>query len=81
MKTNIEKNHYDLQYLIYALALHRYLKLNLENYNVAEHFGGVYYLYLRGMTNDVAHQNCGVYYRDIPFEELNILDQLFLGES
>jgi len=81
MKANVEKNHYDLQYLIYALALHRYLKLNLEDYNVAEHFGGVYYLYLRGMTDDVAHQNCGVYYRDIPFDELNALDKLFSGES
>jgi len=38
-------------------------------------------LYLRGMSGDVAHQNYGVYYRDITFEELNTLDQLFLGES
>jgi len=79
MKDNIEKNHYDLQYLIYALALHRYLRHSLDNYDVETHFGGAYYLYLRGMTGEVQHQNCGVYYRKITVEELNELDQLFLG--
>jgi len=81
MRANIEKNHYDLQYLIYALALHRYLKLNLADYNATEHFGGVYYLYLRGMTDDLAHQSCGVYYRHITLDELYALDQIFLGDS
>jgi exodeoxyribonuclease V beta subunit len=80
MKDNIEKNHYDLQYLIYALALHRYLSYSLENYDVNTHFGGAYYLYLRGMTDEEQHKNCGVYYRNIGVEELEELDQLFLGE-
>jgi exodeoxyribonuclease V beta subunit len=79
MKDNIEKNHYDLQYLIYSLALHRYLSYSLENYDVNTHFGGAYYLYLRGMTDDEQHKNCGVYYRKINVEELDELDQLFLG--
>ena len=79
MKDNIEKNHYDLQYLIYALALHRYLSYSLEDYDVETHFGGAYYLYLRGMTDEAEHKNCGVYYRNISVEELEKLDQLFLG--
>jgi len=79
MKDNIEKNHYDLQYLIYALALHRYLNYSLDNYDIATHFGGAYYLYLRGMSDDKKHQGCGVYYRNISVEELVELDQLFLG--
>jgi exodeoxyribonuclease V beta subunit len=79
MKDNIEKNHYDLQYLIYSLALHRYLSHSLENYDVNTHFGGAYYLYLRGMTDDEKHKGCGVYYREIHVEELEELDQLFLG--
>ncbi|MDX8406480.1 MAG: exodeoxyribonuclease V subunit beta [Mariprofundus sp.] len=40
---------YDLQYLIYSLALHRYLKLRLPDYDYDRHFGGAYYLFLRGM--------------------------------
>jgi exodeoxyribonuclease V beta subunit len=79
MKENIEKNHYDLQYLIYALALHRYLKHSLADYDISKHFGGVYYLYLRGMSDESQHKGCGVYYREISESELNALDQLFLG--
>ena len=49
-----EKNRssfYDLQYLIYTVALDKYLQQSLTNYNYDEHFGGVYYLYLRGLKN------------------------------
>ncbi len=40
---------YDLQYLLYALALHRYLRQRLAGYDYDAHVGGVYYLFLRGM--------------------------------
>lgn len=40
---------YPLQYLIYSLALHRYLKLRVPDYDPEVHLGGVYYLFLRGM--------------------------------
>ena len=40
---------YDLQYLIYVLALHRYLRLRLRDYDYSRHMGGVYYLFLRGL--------------------------------
>ncbi|MEW8287673.1 MAG: exodeoxyribonuclease V subunit beta [Candidatus Thiodiazotropha endolucinida] len=43
------EHHYTLQYLLYSLALHRYLKLRLPDYVYEHHFGGVYYLFLRGM--------------------------------
>jgi len=74
---NVEKNYYDLQYLIYSLALHRYLKQTLLDYDVNQHFGGVYYLYLRGMTTAPEHQGAGVYYRKISEQEINNLDALF----
>lgn len=80
LRDNVEKNYYDLQYLIYSLALHRYLKQNLVDYNVEEHFGGIYYLYLRGMINDEQHIGKGVYYRQITARELTQLDNIFLGE-
>ena len=80
MRKNIEKNHYDLQYLIYALALHRHLKYALADYDPELHFGGIYYLYLRGMTDQNDHQGCGVYHRQITLEELAQLDNIFAGE-
>ena len=89
---DIEKNHYDLQYLIYSLALHRYLQQRLPDYDATKHFGGVYYLYLRGMSADTnavsaAKNNrpsstlTGVYYQAISTQLLQQLDQLFSGEQ
>jgi exodeoxyribonuclease V beta subunit len=40
---------YPLQYLIYTLALHRYLRQRLPGYDYARDFAGVRYLFLRGM--------------------------------
>lgn len=89
LRLNIENNYYDLQYLIYSLALHRHLKQNLPDYDITQHFGGVYYLYLRGMscgenhsiTNDELHYSTGVYYRQITAAELTQLNDIFLGKE
>ena len=81
LRDNIEQNYYDLQYLIYSLALHRYLKHNLADYDVSKHFGGIYYLYLRGMTHDEQYKGMGIYYRQVTATELNQLDSHFKGEN
>lgn len=49
LNASIAANAYSLQYCIYALALHRLLRLRLPNYAAQRHFGGVYYLFLRGV--------------------------------
>ncbi|GAA6173373.1 exodeoxyribonuclease V subunit beta [Colwellia sp. KU-HH00111] len=79
LRGNIEKNYYDLQYLIYSLALHRFLQQKIPDYRPDIHFGGIYYLYLRGMTADENHQGAGVYFREIPATELCKLDDIFSG--
>ncbi len=76
MQENIETHHYDLQYLIYCLALHRQLKIAVNDYQAEQHFGGVIYCYLRGMNKTNKHQE-GVFYRTILPEELDTLDHLF----
>lgn len=50
---------YWLQAALYLVALHRYLSVKLENYQIDQHLGGASYLYLRGM-NGQAEQ--GYYY-------------------
>ncbi|WP_150538444.1 exodeoxyribonuclease V subunit beta [Actinobacillus vicugnae] len=58
---------YDLQYLLYTLALHRYLQVRLgEQYKYERDFGGVAYLFLRGMNGT---PNSGVFF-DKPRKEL-----------
>ena len=71
---DIISHNYDLQYLIYSLALHRYLKSSIADYSVEQHFGGVFYFYLRGMNTSGTE---GVYYTDILEKELNLLDAIF----
>ena len=74
LEKNIRDNYYDLQYLIYSLALHRYLKSRMANYEPLEHFGGVYYLYLRGMKTGLTN---GIFYTPISSKLLAELDNLF----
>ncbi|MGL4368178.1 MAG: PD-(D/E)XK nuclease family protein, partial [Spirochaetota bacterium] len=45
----MDEHRYTLQCHIYALALHRYLKMRIPDYSYEKYFGGVYYLFLRGM--------------------------------
>ena len=56
---------YPLQALLYAVVLHRFLRWRQPGYDPERHFGGVVYLYLRGMcgpdTPRVDGQPCGVF--------------------
>jgi exodeoxyribonuclease V beta subunit len=45
----LAKEHYYLQYLLYTIAVHRYLRTRIPEYAYDTHFGGVLYLFLRGM--------------------------------
>ncbi|NDV90652.1 exodeoxyribonuclease V subunit beta [Alteromonas sp. 345S023] len=73
---NNQHHLYDLQYLIYCLALHRYLKRSLPGYEAETHLGGVYYLYLRGMHPE-NQQGEGVFYTPVPSALLAALDGVF----
>lgn len=70
---------YDLQYQLYTLALHRYLRHRLAGYRYEEHFGGVIYLFLRGI--DAAHPQQGVFCHRPDEALVSSLDQLFKGEA
>ena len=48
----VVESHYCLQYHIYALALHRHLAARLPDYDYQTHFGGVFYLFVRGIHPD-----------------------------
>ncbi|GHF92571.1 exodeoxyribonuclease V subunit beta [Thalassotalea marina] len=81
LANDIQQHHYDLQYCIYALALHRYLKHALPNYQAHQHFGGVIYLYLRGVSKETADQNGGMYFCPSNLLDVEALDKIFLGEA
>ncbi len=43
---------YHLQYLLYLVALHRYLRVRLPDYEPGRHLGGAVYLFVRGVRPD-----------------------------
>jgi len=59
----MDQHHYHLQYLIYSLALHRYLSRRIKDYDYEIHFGGVYYLFLRGMQPESKSTNGVLFFR------------------
>jgi exodeoxyribonuclease V beta subunit len=76
MEQSILDNRYDLQYVLYLLALHRQLKARLPDYDYDQHIGGALYLFLRGTR--AASQ--GVYFARPPRELIERLDRLFQGK-
>jgi exodeoxyribonuclease V beta subunit len=55
----MQSHNYGLQYWIYTLVLHRHLQNVLPDYQYEQHFGGVKYLFVRGMSPDIP--GSGVY--------------------
>ena len=74
LKKEMLHSHYDWQYLIYTLALHRYLKNVLPRYDYDRNFGGVFYLFLRGMNGE---PQSGVFYDRPSVELITELDGVF----
>ena len=50
VKSSMSQASYWLQASLYLVALHRYLKIQLEDYQIERDLGGAIYLYLRGVN-------------------------------
>jgi exodeoxyribonuclease V beta subunit len=70
------EHRYDLQYLIYTVALHRYLRTRMTGYRYERDFGGIYYLFLRGM-NPAYGPACGIFFTRPPRGLIERLDKCF----
>jgi len=78
MSSAMGDHRYDFQYQLYSLALHRFLASRIEDYNFEQHFGGVYYLFLRGIEPQNQQQQ-GIFYNRPSQVFIEQLDQLFAG--
>jgi exodeoxyribonuclease V beta subunit len=68
---------YDVQYVLYLLALHRLLSSRLPHYHYDIHIGGAVYVFLRGIQSAGA----GVHAMKPPFELIAQLDNEFAGRA
>lgn len=78
----IESNGYALQFCLYSLAVHRMLARRVADYDYERNFGGVHYVFLRGVAPQ-EHAGAGangVYATRPPFELIQKLDRIFGGE-
>lgn len=74
MRDKILSSRYDLQYVIYLVALHKLLTVRLgEDYDYDDHIGGAVYLFLRGIEAPSA----GVFFDKPPRQLIMQLAELF----
>lgn len=66
-------NNYHLQYLIYTVAIHKYLRQRIAGYDYEKHFGGVVYVFLRGAR---AGSSSGIFSTKPDLETINGLERL-----
>jgi exodeoxyribonuclease V beta subunit len=76
-KSILDENYF-LQYYFYVIGFDQYLRTKLPQYQYDLHFGGVYYLFLRGMNKPDFN---GIYYDHIPKDLLEALRKEILKEN
>lgn len=78
LQNEMRQHHYYLQYHLYLVALHRWLKARLTDYDYDTHIGGAYYLFVRGMDGPPQDENHalgrGVFYDRPPKSVILALD-------
>ncbi len=82
MRFEMEQHHYYVQYHLYVLALHRYLRFRLgARYDYDRDMGGVYYLFFRGMVGQHTPEQHGLrhgcFHDKPPYPVIDALDKLF----
>ena len=68
----IFSHHYQLQAAIYGLAVHRFLTVHFNGYDIKKHFGGVWFNFIR---NSVAGKESYIKFsaEELCLEELNLV--------
>lgn len=85
MQAAMDHHHYLLQGLLYAVAVHRHGRRVIARYDYATHFGGIHYLFLRGIRDRGSElpdaSEPGVYSFVPPRELIEELSLVLSGES
>ena len=71
-------HHYVLQYHLYVVALHRFLLSRMKDYSYERNFGGVYYLFVRGMSEGSKN---GIYFNLPDFNTVQALEDFLVSKK
>ncbi len=77
----MSEHRYDVQLVIYTLALHRLLQLRIADYDYDVHMGGAYYLFLRGLQANDQQHHYGQYFHKPDKQLIESLDALIKEEQ
>ena len=75
MHAAMVQHSYLLQASLYALALHRYLSTRIPDYSYEAHFGGAFYVFVRGVSPE--SPGTGIYHAHPTKAEILALEGLF----
>jgi exodeoxyribonuclease V beta subunit len=78
LKREMRRHHYPVQAAIYAAAVDRWLRGAKAGYDYETHFGGVYYLFLRGMRPELGATS-GVFFHRPSAEALQRFERMLEG--
>ena len=76
----MEEEYYTLQYQIYTVALNQYLSLRLPDYDYERHFGGIFYIFLRGVDPKIGSE-FGIYRKRPPEDFIRALSEHLIDKS
>ena len=76
--TAMGENNYHLQYHIYTVALCKYLSMRLPNFDYEKDFGGVIYLFVRGIRES---GNTGIFFTKPDKSVVNSMGHIFSPNS
>ena len=79
LRTVMSGSYYILQYCLYALALTRYLRLRQPAFDFDENFGGVFYVFLRGIDPQEG-PNYGIYFDRPELKLIEALERCLVGD-
>lgn len=75
LQKSMENSFYILQYYIYTCALNKYLKSKISDYDYNQFFGGVFYIYLRGVNPEI--KGNGIFFDKPDCQAIEALSSLF----
>ncbi|NML36355.1 exodeoxyribonuclease V subunit beta [Chitinophaga sp. G-6-1-13] len=71
-------NNYHLQYLIYTVAVKKYLESRLPDFDYHKHFGGVIYCFVRGIRNN---GNYGIFTARPDLDTITFIEDMLTAKS
>ncbi|MGI8634827.1 MAG: hypothetical protein ACR2KZ_05430, partial [Segetibacter sp.] len=69
----MSENNYHLQYLLYTIAAKKYLESRLPDFDYEKHFGGVIYLFVRGVRKGA---DTGIFTCRPAIEKINAMEKM-----